>query len=110
MNKQNLFTASVLRFRRWSRAGYAVFCSLASSVTIGVLSVSVSDKSCQKSGCVLTNALTSSSQIDFHDEDGEESGQDALLLQLQDASLLNITFDAAPAYKKLLLFHIHHSG
>ena len=98
MNKQTFHINPVLRFRRWSRAGYAVFSSLACSVSIGVLSVSVSDKSNQKSGCVLTNALNSSSpQIDFLDEDGDASDLDTVLLHLQDASLLNLTFDAAPA-------------
>lgn len=45
MNKQTHTTAKVLRFRRWSRARYAVFLSLSCAVTIGVLAVSVSDKS-----------------------------------------------------------------
>ncbi|MDO9153017.1 MAG: hypothetical protein Q7U47_04805 [Paludibacter sp.] len=37
-----------LRFRRWSRTNYAVFISLGVSVTIGVLSDSVAEKSLQK--------------------------------------------------------------
>ena len=49
MKTKEKHTASSIRFRRWSRAGYAVFCSLSRTVTIGNLAVSVSDKSLQKS-------------------------------------------------------------
>jgi len=48
MNKQTQNMAKTLRFRRWSRAHYAVFVSLSCAVSIGFLSVSVSDKSLQK--------------------------------------------------------------
>ncbi|MCE5331922.1 MAG: hypothetical protein LLF95_07260 [Bacteroidales bacterium] len=49
MNKQTQNTVKTLRFRRWSRARYAVFVSLSCAVSIGFLSVLVSDKSLQKS-------------------------------------------------------------
>jgi len=110
MDKQAFYIDSVLRFRRWSRAGYAVFCSLSSRVTIGVLSVSVSDKSCIKSGCVLNNSLYSaSSLIDFQDEDGQITDPEAVFMQLQEVLLSNVSFDCVPAYSKLI-FHIHHNG
>jgi hypothetical protein len=46
-----------LRFRRWSRKGYAAFVSMTCAVTIGVLAVSVCKKSEVKSiaGSVLKN-------------------------------------------------------
>lgn len=46
-----------MRFRRWSRAGYAVFVSMTCAVTIGVLAVSVCEKSEEKTiaGSVLKN-------------------------------------------------------
>jgi hypothetical protein len=46
-----------LRFRRWSRAGYAMFVSMTCAVTIGVLAVSVCEKSEVKSvaGSILKN-------------------------------------------------------
>jgi len=46
-----------LRFRRWSRVGYAVFVSVTCAVTIGVLAVSVCEKSEVKSiaGSILKN-------------------------------------------------------
>jgi len=44
--KKNLTNNPVtLRFRRWSRKGYAVFVSMTCAVTIGVLAVSVTEKS-----------------------------------------------------------------
>jgi hypothetical protein len=48
MKTKKTHIASSIRFRRWSRAGYAVFCSLSRTVTIGSLAVSISDKSLQK--------------------------------------------------------------
>jgi len=48
MHSTNTFKVNSLRFRRWSRAGYAVFVSLSYAVSIGVLAVSVSTKSAQK--------------------------------------------------------------
>jgi len=46
-----------LRFRRWSRAAYAVFVSLSCAVTIGVLAFTVGEKSLHKSAyiCVCTS-------------------------------------------------------
>jgi hypothetical protein len=46
---------TTLRFRRWSRAAYAVFVSLSCAVTIGVLAFTVGEKSLHKSAglCVL---------------------------------------------------------
>jgi hypothetical protein len=44
-----LHKAISIRFHRWSRAKYAVFCSLGRAVSIGRLDVSVADKSLTKS-------------------------------------------------------------
>ena len=49
MRTKLLHKTSTIRFRRWSRVGYAIFCSLSSNISIGSLSVSVSDKTLQKS-------------------------------------------------------------
>lgn len=61
-------TAHSIRFRRWSRKGYAAFCSLTCVVTIGALAVSVSDKTLQKSvskvDCIPT-------RIDYEDNEKE---------------------------------------
>ena len=58
MYNQHIFNAtSSLRFTRWSRAGYAVFKSLSSAVTIGFLSVSISDCSIKNVTQQFTNQL-----------------------------------------------------
>jgi len=49
MSKTQHFKQKNIRFRRWSRVGYAVFVSLSAAVSIGCLSVSISDKSVIKS-------------------------------------------------------------
>lgn len=58
MKSTQLHNAKSLRFRRWSRVGYAVFCSLACSVSIGFLSVSVSGSFIKKTaGCGVSVPL-----------------------------------------------------
>lgn len=57
MKNKFLQSPSFVRFRRWSRAGYAVFRSLACSVSIGHLAVSVSEKSLLKTRNVSSDAL-----------------------------------------------------
>ena len=63
------FIKTSLRFTRWSRAGYAVFKSLNSAVTIGFLSTSISDSSLKKSvqkfiNKVFINDLTEDDNTD----------------------------------------------
>ena len=53
--------AFTLRFRRWSRANYAVFVSLGVSVTIGFLSNSIAEKSVSKTSIIITEFIESSS-------------------------------------------------
>ena len=48
MKNQTQHLPQQIRFRRWSRASYAVFMSLSITVTIGFLSVSVGEKSLLK--------------------------------------------------------------
>ena len=48
-----------MRFRRWSRASYAVFVSMTCTVTIGVLAVSVSEKS-ELKATATSNYITNS--------------------------------------------------
>jgi hypothetical protein len=46
---RNPLYKNVLRFRRWSRAGYAVFCSLSRCVSIGRLKAATADCALWKS-------------------------------------------------------------
>ena len=48
MNQSGQHTSRSLRFKRWSRKSYAVFCSLGVTVTIGQLAVHVQEKSVVK--------------------------------------------------------------
>ncbi len=49
MRIQTKHKVASIRFRRWSRVGYAIFSSLKKNVTIGAIGVEISDKSLQKS-------------------------------------------------------------
>lgn len=95
MNKQTHTTAKVLRFRRWSRAHYAVFVSMSCAVTIGVLAVSVSDKSQFK-----TNMFTSVNQSLTLDDCQERESEEiplAELVLLQTNIVVNQNNDNAAA-------------
>lgn len=92
-----------LRFRRWSRAKYAVFCSLASVISIGCLSVSIADKSLQKAvgvSCDIFNKTSFDSEIDA----SEINDTEAILLQLMEINLSEISFDSAAVCSQTLYF------
>lgn len=50
MKQKSVHKAVAVRFRRWSRKGYAIFCSLGKLVTIGRVCKSIADASQRKSG------------------------------------------------------------
>ena len=50
MNQSLYMRKPVVRFRRWSRKGYAVFCSLTAQVTIGRVCKSICEMALRKSG------------------------------------------------------------
>lgn len=72
MNKQIHIKPRIARFRRWSRAAYAVFASLSLVVSIGVLSVSVSSKSAQKSDRYIAEVKTFADVSDADDTEPDE--------------------------------------
>ena len=92
MKSKNAFSTSSLRFRRWSRAGYAVFCSLGCTVTIGSLAVSISDKSLQKSVGISTCAvLTIASDTESPDTSTEILELEAVMCQVKELSFFETT-------------------
>jgi len=70
-----------VRFRRWCKKGYAVFCSLIHQVTIGVLAASICDKSTLKSKkSILTDIPSEKNEIANFIEKGPLINEDFLLL------------------------------
>ena len=112
MNSILLNATKNVRFRRWSRAGYAVFNSLGSYVTIGNLVISISDKSLQKSVSGVLNSLNViGSEADTIENSIIKSEIESALLEIQIATLSEITFDTVAAcdfYKTK--YFILHSG
>jgi len=109
MHAKPLHTASTIRFRRWSRVGYAVFSSLACSVTIGSLSVSVSDKTLQKADGITMNEL----HFSVTDDDSKEKEVlelEAVLQQMQEASLSKITLDGITSCGQFTSYIINFNG
>ena len=72
MNKQINNKPRIARFRRWSRAAYAVFASLSLAVSIGVLSVSVSSKSAQKNDRYIAEVKAVADVSDADDTEPDE--------------------------------------
>lgn len=66
MRSRNFQSDSSLRFRRWSRKGYAMFVSVTNVVTIGVLSSDI----CEKSEAKLS-ALSVSSNASIKSESSD---------------------------------------
>ncbi|MFZ4726032.1 MAG: hypothetical protein ACOYMD_11370 [Paludibacter sp.] len=104
---KTLTTSKTLRFRRWSRVGYAVFCSLACSVTIGSLSISVSDKTLQKSTSnTIDNQDSNNLEFGLDDSESDLSELSATTLQQQ----LNILTPVATDYAAARNFIINISN
>lgn len=106
MFRQALQKTSSIRFRRWSRAKYAVFCSLSSTVTIGRLAVSIADKSLQKAVGVCFNLPISLSSDESPDGKNEKAELEATLLQNQELFLSEITFDSAAACGRKSIYSV----
>lgn len=112
MNTKKNNAKSSIRFRRWSRAGYAVFCSLTCTVTIGCLAVSISNKSLEKGKGIsnITSVVTPSYK------DGTEKSADisevvASLQNIQEISFFETTTDyTAACYHVNYIYFIHLNG
>lgn len=72
MKKQLVFYSSSLRFKRWSRRGYAAFISLKQTVTIGHLSAHVSERFQTKNSSIHSSVL--SNGIKPQEMENEEDG------------------------------------
>lgn len=74
----------VLRFRRWSRKAYAVFCSLGKCVTIGTLKKGIADVSLGKQANVCTSGAVCLPVVEDKTEDEAEEALNPFenLLQL----------------------------
>ena len=97
----------IIRFRRWSRARYAVFCSLGTVVTIGCLSVSIADKSVQKSTKANTLSFVSSTKECTDNESVDLENEFAF--QLTEA--INLTSAATDEVAaRIINLNIHPNG
>ena len=69
---------SALRFRRWSRKGYAAFISLQRAVTIGQLSTSVSERFQAKNLALHACVLSGSSETETENESGTNEKEESI--------------------------------
>jgi len=112
MHKTKFHNTNTIRFRRWSRMGYAVFCSLASSVSIGMLAVSVSDKTMEKSvGSLASNSIFALSSNAIEDKEADDKLElEATLQQTKAISFFQISADSAAACGQTTYNIIHQNG
>jgi hypothetical protein len=87
--------AKSIRFHRWSRAKYAVFCSLGCTVTIGTLVVSIADKSLSKAvGKQIITINSNTIEADSADKLKKEADSELLIQQLPETILPEQFFDS----------------
>ena len=75
--RRQISKLQIIRFRRWSRKGYAIFCSLGKSVVIGYLKKGIVEIALKKQSnvCVLSTV----GRQDITDEkEGESPDRDVL--------------------------------
>lgn len=75
MRKQLIPRPVVLRFKRWSRKGYAAFVSMHHVVTIGQLSAHVSERFQVKNGAVHASVITFDKAEEGRPEEKEEKSR-----------------------------------
>jgi len=83
-----------LRFRRWSRVGYAVFVSMTCAVTIGVLAVSVSDKSTAKMTASVAGITV---KLIADDSDSDSTPEEMVVVAAEQLLITETTNDDAAA-------------
>ncbi len=95
MKKQNCKPIQFVRFRRWSRANYAVFRSIACCVTIGKVCKSICEMSFRKSNGINTDIST---LILFKNEAVEDSAEpDELFIKNNETE--QVLFTSVPDFK-----------
>lgn len=110
MFNTNTHTSQSLRFRRWSRKGYAVFCSLTCAVTIGSLAVSISDKTLQKSLISADTIFKTSPANEAEEEELDATELSATILEIQINTIQQNNSVAAAAGSKNYYSNIHQNG
>lgn len=107
MKKQYSFRLSALRFKRWSRKGYAAFVSIQRAVTIGRLTANVSERFQTKHSSIHSSVLFTDSNTDENREEtdvdacGNQIPQIVLIQQLNlllSIQVATCSLASAPAY------------
>ena len=109
---KNIKASSSIRFRRWSRAGYAMFCSLACAVTIGCVAVSISDKSMQKAVAISKAAsCIDAGESESLDKLSELIDLEATIHLIQEVTLIENSSDSAAAcHQVTYIYFINQYG
>jgi len=105
MKLTTLHQARSIRFRRWSRVGYAVFCSLAVNVSIGSVAVSIMNKSLQKAVDLSESSLFAT-DLYSKEKINEDVELEIAVLNLHAATLAEETIErtAACGFNTYLFF------
>lgn len=99
MKQKFAYKAVVVRFRRWSRKGYAIFGSLGKLVTIGRVCKSIADASQLKSGRMRLSECMARHEAVAEDDVFPPGETDALLLSGPMAVATTVAVPFAPAIR-----------
>ena len=83
MKKQTI-NRNTIRFRRWTRKGYSIFCSLNMQITIGVLDLKIATLSIKKQAKEILTAILNLLSLDnesLSEKEREEILENELVLQ-----------------------------
>lgn len=103
MKQTNAIQKVAIRFRRWSRGGYAAFASLGKNVTIGRLSGEISDVSLLKQIALCQDLLPFNNR---EKEEEEEKVQEALATLQQEMIFTVNEISVAAAQTSVIYLHI----
>ncbi len=107
-----------IRFRRWSRKGYAVFCSLSADVTIGRVCKSICEMAlrksgqgiCRQGGCGLLRVADDELEGTEDFEARSAEGVVCLEQQAQALALSRVAADAVACLFNIIIYVLTRGG
>lgn len=106
MKKQTI-NRNTIRFRRWTRKGYSIFCSLNRQITIGVLNFKIATSSIKKQSKEILTAILNLLSLDnesLSEKEREGVLENELILQTINIVNSNVEDKAKNALSKMIFY------
>lgn len=108
MIKSTPIQTPFIRFKRWSRKSYSIFCSLKRVVSIGVLSNHIADASCEKSNVYALPEINNRFSETIYEEDKDVLRSLKELFLIQNVAL--VLSDASSSREKYTVESYNSAG